>query len=71
MVVIVIGPAERLDGRYGCPPIVGVGVNGVIGEEGAFMIPPPQRLQCVFPEGLWQSPNTEFRALPSRPKRRG
>ena len=52
IVVIVIGPAERLDGRYGCPPIVGVGVKGVIGEEGAFMIRPPQRLQCVFPEGL-------------------
>lgn len=69
MVVTVIGTVERLDGRYGWVAVVGV--KGVMGEDGAFIIRPPQRLQCVFPDGLWLRPSAELRELPSRPKRRG
>lgn len=49
MVVVTFrpgGPADMLDDR--CP----VGVNGVIGEQGAFIILPPQLLHVEPPDGL-------------------
>lgn len=48
-----------------------VGVNGVIGEVGAFMILPPQELHVEAPDGLWLIPEPEWRVFPSRPARFG
>lgn len=36
-----------------------VGVNGVIGEEGAFIILPPHELHVEAPDGLWLIPEPE------------
>lgn len=60
---------EKLDGgRYPDPLL---GVNGVMGEAGAFINRPPHLLQCDEPDGLCPIPEAELRALPSRPYRRG
>lgn len=40
---------EKFDGRYPGPLL---GVNGVMGDAGAFIRRPPHRLQCDEPDGL-------------------
>lgn len=54
MVVVVVRPgaADMLADRP-------VGVNGVIGDKGAFMILPPHLLQVEPPDGLWLMPEPE------------
>lgn len=53
-VITVVTVCDRDDGPEKLPrwPWLTIGVNGVIGEEGAFMTRPPQRLQVDPPEGL-------------------
>lgn len=65
--IVVVGRPGAADMLADRP----VEVNGVIGEEGAFMILPPQLLQVDPPDGLWLMPDPELRLFPSRPARFG
>lgn len=73
VITVVVTTCGCGDGPEKLPrwPWLTIGVNGVVGVEGAFMMRPPHRLQVDPPVGLWLMPEAVLREEPSRPTRLG